>query len=199
MKTKQINKLHLNTALFKQIQDPTYQKNLHCYGNFYVAFLWKTRMEERKMECQLVALFFFKFCYVPRCTASNVPVKSKLQHPPWATPRAFEFLENLCSNSPLPGLKSCSNAPTRTCLRGRSGALFHWQRLVIAPKKYFYIVKTILIHRGYYMVARRYEFYVRVARTISHEWVQRTSEILFLPREHKIHIFELTCNVLFII
>ena len=35
--------------------------------------------------------------------------------------------------------------------------------------------------------------------TISHEWVQRTSEILFLPREHKIHIFELTCNVLFII
>ena len=86
MKTKQINKLHLNTALFKQIQDPTYQKNLHCYGNFYVAFLWKTRMEERKMECQLVALFFFKFCYVPRCTASNVPVKSKLQHPPPGQP-----------------------------------------------------------------------------------------------------------------
>ena len=55
------------------------------------------------------------------------------------------------------------------------------------------------IYRGYYTVARRYEFYVRVARTISHEWAQRTSEILFLPREHKIHIFELTCNVLFII
>ena len=52
-----------------------------------------------------------------------------------ATPRAFEFLENFCSNSPLPGLKSCSNAPTRTCLRGRSGGLFHWQRLVIAPRK----------------------------------------------------------------
>ena len=44
------------------------------------------------------------------------------------------------------------------------------------------------IYRGYYTVARRYEFYVRVARTI-----------LFLPREHKIHIFEPTCNVLFII
>ena len=41
------------------------------------------------------------------------------------------------------------------------------------------------IYRGYYTVARRYEFYVRVARTIT--------------REHKIHIFELTCNVLFII
>ena len=44
------------------------------------------------------------------------------------------------------------------------------------------------IHRGYYTVARRYESYVRVARTI-----------LFLPLEHKIHTFELTCNVLFII
>ena len=37
-------------------------------------------------------------------------------------------------------------------------------------------------------MARRYEFYVRVARTI-----------LFLPREHKIYIFEPTCNVLFTI
>ena len=36
----------------------------------------------------------------------NVSVKSKLKHPPRATPRAFEFLENFCSNSPLPRLKS---------------------------------------------------------------------------------------------
>ena len=43
-----------------------------------------------------------------------VPVKSKLQHPPWATPQAFEFLENFCSNSPLPRPKSCSNAPNCT-------------------------------------------------------------------------------------
>ena len=42
--------------------------------------------------------------------APYVPVKSKLQHPPRATPRAF--LENFCSNSPLTGPKSCSNAPT---------------------------------------------------------------------------------------
>ena len=48
-------------------------------------------------------------------------------------------------------------------------------------------------------MARRYEFYVRVARTISHEFASLTREILFLPREHKIHIFEPTCNVLFII
>ena len=41
-------------------------------------------------------------------------------------------------------------------------------------------------------MARRYEFYVRVFASL-------TREILFLPREHKIHIFEPTCNVLFII
>ena len=39
------------------------------------------------------------------------------------------------------------------------------------------------IKRGYYTVARRYEFYVRVARTVS------VSEIQFLPREHKFDIF----------
>ena len=63
----------------------------------------------------------------------------------------------------------------------------------------FSSLKLWKIHRGYYTVTRRYEFYVRVARTISHEWAQRTSEILFSEREHKIHIFEPTCNVLFII
>ena len=34
---------------------------------------------------------------------------------------------------------------------------------------------------------------------LTSERSERTSEILFLPREHKIHIFEPTCNVLFII
>jgi len=55
------------------------------------------------------------------------------------------------------------------------------------------------INRGYYTVARRYQFYVRVARTISHSFAALTREIFFLPREHKIHIFKQTCNVLFII
>ena len=59
--------------------------------------------------------------------------------------------------------------------------------------------KGCLVYRGYYMVARRYEFYVRVARTRSHSCASLTHEILFLPREHKINIFEPTCNVLFII
>ena len=39
-------------------------------------------------------------------------------------------------------------------------------------------------------MARRYEFYVLVARTISHEWAQ--------PLEHKIHIFSPPCNILYI-
>ena len=58
--------------------------------------------------------------------------------------------------------------------------------------------EMIKIHRGYNTVARRYEFYVRVARTIPHEWAQRTSGILFLPREHQIHIFELRCYILYV-
>ena len=48
-------------------------------------------------------------------------------------------------------------------------------------------------------MARRYEFYVRVAETISHSFAALTRETSFLPREHKIHIFEPTCDVLFII
>ena len=55
-----------------------------------------------------------------------------------------------------------------------------------------------VINRGYYTVARRYEFYVLVARTISHEFASLTREILFLPLEHTIHIFEPPCNILYI-
>jgi len=44
-------------------------------------------------------------------------------------------------------------------------------------------------------MARRYEFYVRVATT-SHLFAVLTCEILllFLPQEHKIDIFKLTCT-----
>ena len=45
------------------------------------------------------------------------------------------------------------------------------------------------------MPARRYEFYVRVARTISHSFAALTREILFLPLGHKIHIFSPPCNI----
>ena len=45
----------------------------------------------------------------------NVSVKSKLQlpPPPRGNPRGFDFFENYCSNSLLPGPKYCSNAPPR--------------------------------------------------------------------------------------
>ena len=56
-----------------------------------------------------------------------------------------------------------------------------------------------VLNREYYTVARRYEFYVLVARAISHSFAALTREILFLPLEHKIHIFALMCNILFII
>ena len=47
-------------------------------------------------------------------------------------------------------------------------------------------------------MARRYEFYVLVARTISHSFAALTHEILLLPLEHKIHIFSPPCNILYI-
>ena len=40
-------------------------------------------------------------------------------------------------------------------------------------------------------------FYVLVARTISHSFAGPTREILFLPLEHKIHIFSPPSNILY--
>ena len=48
-------------------------------------------------------------------------------------------------------------------------------------------------------MARRYEFNVLVARTISHSFASLTREVLFLPIEHKIHIFSPPCNILYVI
>ena len=43
-----------------------------------------------------------------------------------------------------------------------------------------------------------YEFYVLMARTISHSFAALTHEthVLFLPLEHKINIFLPLCNIL---
>ena len=46
-------------------------------------------------------------------------------------------------------------------------------------------------------MARRYEFCVLVAKTVSHSFASLTREILFLPLEHKIHIFSPPCNILY--
>ena len=66
------------------------------------------------LSSSFLGYFYLWFLYltIKENDTLYVPVKSKLQHPPRATPRAFEFLENVCSNSPLTGSKSCSNAPT---------------------------------------------------------------------------------------
>ena len=48
------------------------------------------------------------------------------------------------------------------------------------------------------MVARRYEFYFRVVKTIFYQQAQRV-KYCFLPRENKIHIFKPPRNFLFII
>ena len=49
------------------------------------------------------------------------------------------------------------------------------------------------INRGYYMAARRYDFYLRVVKTIFYERAQRVSKILFLTREDKSHILKPPC------
>ena len=53
------------------------------------------------------------------------------------------------------------------------------------------------VEKEYYTLARRYEFYVLVLRAISHSFAALTREILFLPLEHKIHIFSPPYNILY--
>jgi len=53
--------------------------------------------------------------------------------------------------------------------------------------------------RGYYMPVRGYEFYLWVVNSISHEWMQRTSEISSWTPEDKIHIHKRAYDILFII
>ena len=51
-----------------------------------------------------------------------------------------------------------------------------------------YIYIYMYIYIGYYTAARRYDFYLRVVKTIFYERAQRVSKILFLTREDKSHI-----------
>jgi hypothetical protein len=46
------------------------------------------------------------------------------------------------------------------------------------------------------MAARRYDFYLRVVKTIFYERAQRVSKILFLTLEDKSHIFKPPCNII---
>ena len=49
------------------------------------------------------------------------------------------------------------------------------------------------------MPAYGYEFYLLMVNSISHSFAALTREILFLPLEHKIHIFSPPCNMLYLI
>ena len=60
--------------------------------------------------------------------------------------------------------------------------------------QYVYIIKRTL-----YTLAQRYEFYVLMARTISHSFAAHTRAILLLPLEHKAQIFSPPCNILYIL
>ena len=62
-----------------------------------------------------------------------------------------------------------------------------------------YYIAWLIIHRGYYTVARRYEFYVRTRQWQEKYFTSKPGERLrycSVQREHKIHTFKLTCNVL---
>ena len=60
------------------------------------------------------------------------------------------------------------------------------------------VISMFLWQKNHYTLARRYKFHVFVARTTSHERAWRTSEILFLPLEHKINIFSPPCDILYV-
>ena len=60
------------------------------------------------------------------------------------------------------------------------------------------VISMSMWQKDNYTLAWSDEFYVLVARTISHSFAALTREILFLPLEHKIHIFSLPCNILYI-
>ena len=55
------------------------------------------------------------------------------------------------------------------------------------------------IHRGCYMPARGFEFYLQVFNSVSHSFAALTREILSWTREYQIHIHKRACNVLLII
>ena len=80
----------------------------------------------------------------------------------------------------------------RTSFEESSEIFGKWSEILGKSSKrcyqYFYI--------EHYMLARRYEFYVLVARAISHSFVALTREILVLLLEHNIHIFSPPCNIL---
>ena len=55
---------------------------------------------------------YFDFISAITCAIQNSKLMYQSNRSFYIPPRAFEFFENFCSNSPLPRPKSCSNAPS---------------------------------------------------------------------------------------
>ena len=86
----------------------------------------------------------------------------------------------------------------RNCIRDMSGVFSISSLVKISMTSFLVIcvwVVVCLIKR--ILHARRYEFYVIVARIIYHSFAALICEILFLPLEHKIHVFSPPCNILY--
>ena len=113
---------------------------------------------------------------------------------PRAAPPCLNFVE--CEPTPFP--KQLGHVKSKS-KQGQvkkiiSNKLLHFCGLFKFFNCYY---ENYNVYRGYYTVARRYDF-IFGWQTIFYERAQRVSKILFLPRENKIHIFKPPCNVLFI-
>ena len=102
-------------------------------------------------------LHFWRFCAHARCEYNSTCLTSP---PPPLHPHAM--------------LKTGASSFTRFLT-------LYWVARGVATS----IVKHI--YRGYYTVVRRYEFYVRVARTISHEWANEN--IKFISSSQRVMFF----------
>ena len=112
--------LHAQGKLFTSTQN-TKIKNMvgvfcPCLWNLFlhsITFPWYKYISNASKVTKMKRLrkqIMVKWCCIPFWKCEHyIPVKSELQHPSpgQLTPWAFEFLENFCSNSSLPGLKSC--------------------------------------------------------------------------------------------
>ena len=117
----------------------TFEWNLFCFWMWLWFRIWTKILADQRIwrkrgsNWQTCILLFIplNYCYIPRsskytdtckCFGHGVTGYSAVMHQsnqsfnifPWATPWAFEFLENICSNPPLSGQKAVQIPPSLT-------------------------------------------------------------------------------------
>ena len=142
--------------------------------------MYQTRYEEE--------VFLFKILLTPFPFASLV-MTYRLNRSP-ALPFAFflrlrlssQRLQFLTNFRPIPNFKALLTEP------GQRGGISEYLCFVGITLLARYLSHSI--YRGYYTVARRNEFYFRMAKQyfIFYERAQLFRKILFLPRENKIYL-----------